>query len=93
MIAAAVAGAYLGAGIVAKWPKRNVQIGMGSALIAAAMLFTYRNLPSITGNPNLLSGRDNGTLDLQGAKLAIGLVGNFVLGALMTLGIGMYAPS
>jgi uncharacterized membrane protein YfcA len=93
MIAAAVAGAYLGSGIVAKWPKRNVQIGMGSALIAAAILFTYRNLPSITGNPNLLSGLDNGTLDLQGAKLAIGLVGNFVLGALMTLGIGMYAPS
>ena len=29
MIAAAVAGAWLGAGIVASWPKRNVQIGMG----------------------------------------------------------------
>ena len=25
-------------------------------------------------------------------KLVVGLVGNFVLGALMTLGIGMYAP-
>ena len=25
-------------------------------------------------------------------KLALGLVGNFALGALMTLGIGMYAP-
>ena len=29
---------------------------------------------------------------LQGARLAIGLAGNFVLGALMTLGIGLYAP-
>jgi uncharacterized membrane protein YfcA len=31
MIAAAVLGAWLGAGIVAGWPKRKVQIGMGTA--------------------------------------------------------------
>ena len=92
MIAAAVAGAYLGSGVVASWPKRNVQIGMGSALLVAAALFTYKNLPSLTGQPNLLSGADTGTLDLQGMHLALGLVGNFALGALMTLGIGMYAP-
>src|SRR5499427_4054184 len=29
MIGAAVLGAWLGAGIVASWPKRNIQIGMG----------------------------------------------------------------
>jgi uncharacterized membrane protein YfcA len=92
MIASAVAGAYLGAGVVATWPKRKVQIGMGSALLVAAALFTYKNLPSLTGQPNLLSGADTGSLDLAGAKLVIGLVGNFALGALMTLGIGMYAP-
>jgi uncharacterized membrane protein YfcA len=92
MIVAAVAGAWLGAGVVASWPKRNIQIGMGSALLVAAVLFTYKNLPSLTGQPNLLSGLDSGTLDLQGVKLGIGLVGNFALGALMTLGIGMYAP-
>jgi len=92
MIAAAVAGAYLGAGVVASWPKKKVQIGMGSALLAAAALFTYKNLPTLTGQPNLLSGADMGTLDLQGLKLVVGLAGNFALGALMTLGIGMYAP-
>ena len=27
-----------------------------------------------------------------GPRLAIGIAGNFVLGALMTLGIGLYAP-
>jgi uncharacterized membrane protein YfcA len=93
MIIAAVAGAYLGAGVVASWPKKRVQIGMGSALLVAAALFTYKNLPSLTGHPNLLSGADTGTLDLTGIRLAIGLIGNFALGALMTLGIGMYAPS
>ena len=92
MISAAVAGAYFGAGVVASWPKRNVQIGMGSALLAAAALFTYKNLPSLTGHPNLLSGSDAGTLGLAGGLLVVGLVGNFALGALMTLGIGMYAP-
>jgi uncharacterized membrane protein YfcA len=92
MIAAAVAGAYLGAGVVASWPKRKVQIGMGSALLAAAALFTYKNLPSLTGHPNLLSDSEAGTLGLHGLTLVMGLVGNFALGALMTLGIGMYAP-
>src|SRR4029077_972188 len=32
-------------------------------------------------------------LGLEGPKLLIGLLGNFVLGALMTIGIGAYAPS
>jgi uncharacterized membrane protein YfcA len=84
MITAAVLGAWLGAGIVAGWPKRNIQIGMGLALLAAAGLFTWRNLGG--------SGSEAGTLGLEGTKLALGLAGNFALGALMTLGIGMYAP-
>lgn len=84
MIAAAVAGAWLGASIVASWPKRNIQIGMGLALLVAAALFTWRNLGG--------AGTEAGTIGLTGVKLALGLAGNFALGALMTLGIGMYAP-
>jgi uncharacterized membrane protein YfcA len=97
MIIAAVAGAWLGAGVVARWPKRNVQIGMGSALIVAALIFAWRNLVetgylSGEGATLVTGGAGAGTLDLQGMKLLIGLVGNFMLGALMTLGIGLYAP-
>jgi len=84
MIIAAVLGAWLGAGVVANWPKRTVQIGMGFALLVAAALFTWKNLG--------LTAADTGTLDLQGTKLILGLAGNFALGALMSLGIGMYAP-
>jgi uncharacterized membrane protein YfcA len=84
MILAAVAGAWLGAGIVASWPKRNIQIGMGLALIVAAGLFAWRNLGG--------GASDVGTLGLSGVTLALGLIGNFMLGALMTLGIGLYAP-
>jgi uncharacterized membrane protein YfcA len=84
MIAAAVAGAWFGAGIVARLPRRRIQIGMGIGLLAAAglMLMTQLELFPPGGN----------TLDLRGIGLAIGLAGSLVLGALMTLGIGFYAP-
>lgn len=84
MIGAAVAGAWLGSGVVAGLPKRQIQIGMGIALLVAAALFAWRNLGG--------GGTEAGTIGLQGIRLALGLAGNFVLGALMTLGIGMYAP-
>jgi uncharacterized membrane protein YfcA len=86
MIAAAVLGAWLGAGVVASWPRRKVQIGMGSALLGFAIIMIVRN-PQVGIMP---SGGD--ALALTGTRLAIGLVGNFVLGALMTIGIGLYAP-
>lgn len=84
MIAAAVAGSWLGAGVVAGWPKKNIQLGMGFALLVAAGLFAWRNLGG--------GGTEAGTIGLDGMKLALGLAGNFALGALMTLGIGLYAP-
>lgn len=84
MILAAVVGAYYGAGIVARWPRRKIQIGMGVALLVAAALFAWSNLGG--------GAVEVGTLGLSGVKLGLGLAGNFVLGALMTLGIGLYAP-
>jgi uncharacterized membrane protein YfcA len=84
MIAAAVAGAWLGAGIVAGWSRRNVQAGMGICLLGAATLMLMTQLNLMPGGGQALS--------LTGAKLAVGLAGNFVLGALMTLGIGLYGP-
>jgi uncharacterized membrane protein YfcA len=70
--------------VVANWPKRNIQIGMGFALLVAASLFAWSNLGG--------GGSTVGTTGLTGMKLGLGLVGNFMLGALMTLGIGLYAP-
>jgi uncharacterized membrane protein YfcA len=84
MIAAAVAGAWLGAGIVARWSKRKVQIGMGGALLAAAIFFTMRNLGLFP------AGAD--AIGVSGLLLVIAVAGNFFLGALMSLGIGLYAP-
>jgi uncharacterized membrane protein YfcA len=84
MIAASVAGAWLGAGTVATWPQRKVQMGMGTALVAAALLMLMTQLQLVPG------GGD--TLALTGWRLGAGLAANFALGALMTLGIGLYAP-
>jgi uncharacterized membrane protein YfcA len=85
LIAAAVLGAWLGAGLVARWPRRYVQIGMGGALLVAAVLFLMKNL-------NILSGAGT-ALGLSGSTLALGIAINFCLGALMTIGIGLYAPA
>jgi uncharacterized membrane protein YfcA len=85
MIAAAVAGAWFGAGAVSRLPRRGIQLGMGIALLVAAG-FMFAKL---TG---LMPSSDTGTLDLTGGRLALGLVGSFFLGTIMPLGIGYYAP-
>jgi uncharacterized membrane protein YfcA len=91
LIASAVAGSYLGAGIVAGWPRRRIQVGMGSALVIAAVLMTITAIQAY--NPSVQILPVGGTaLGLSGTKLAIGCGVNFMLGALMTLGIGLYAP-
>jgi len=84
MIAAAMAGSLLGAGVVIRWPRRKIQIGMGLALLGAATMMLLTSLS--------LLPKGGDTLGLSGAKLAVGLGGNLVLGALMMLGIGLYAP-
>jgi len=84
MIGAAVAGAWIGAGYVASWPRRWIQIGMGTLLLVAAVIIVAR----VT---NLVPGGGD-AIGLTGIRLVIGIAGNFVLGALMTLGIGLYAP-
>ncbi|HEY9383252.1 MAG TPA: permease [Gemmatimonadales bacterium] len=89
LIVASIVGSWLGAGVVSRWPRRKIQLGMGGALLAAALLFVIKNLDAMRGNPVIPGGN---ALGLDGALLLAGLVGNFVLGALMTLGIGLYAP-
>lgn len=84
IIGAAVAGAFLGAGIVSDFSRRQVQIGMGSALLVASGLMVL----SMSGQ-----GPAPGVaLGLTGAKLGIAIAISFVLGSLMMLGIGFYGP-
>jgi uncharacterized membrane protein YfcA len=83
LIAAACAGAWLGAGIVAGFSRRAVQVGMGTALLGAAVVVLAQLLEIVPAGE---------AIALTGTKLAIGISVNFMLGALMTLGVGLYAP-
>ena len=84
MILGSMAGSWLAAGVVVHWPRRRIQIGMGVALLGAATVMLVSQL-----NAGLAGGD---AFALTGVRLAIGVAGNFVLGALMMLGIGLYAP-
>lgn len=86
MLAAAGLGSYVGAGIISKMDEKKVQLVMGVALFITAILM-FLGLPWI----DLLPGGGN-EIGLSGVKLVIGAVGNFILGSLMTAGIGLYAP-
>lgn len=84
MIASSALGALLGARIVSRLPRLQIRLAMGSALIGAAMVMMLTQLQLIPG------GGDS--LGLSGVSLVFAVMGNFVFGALMTLGIGLYAP-
>lgn len=84
MLAAAVLGAIVGAKIVSRFNEKTIQVAMGVSLVVVALLM-------IAGLLNLYPVGGDAT-GLTGAKLVIGIIGNFVFGALMTVGIGLYAP-
>jgi uncharacterized membrane protein YfcA len=84
MVAAAGAGAWLGAGVVARLPRRPIQIGMGIALLIAGCVFVAINLHLLPGGGTAMA--------LGGWRFALAVGVNFALGALMSVGIGNYAP-
>lgn len=85
MIATALVGGWLGAGIVSRLPRQPIQLGMGIALLLAAVFMTVSQLGRMpTGGT---------ALTLSGTPLVIALAVNFVLGALVMLGIGNYGPT
>jgi uncharacterized membrane protein YfcA len=84
LIAGATAGAWLGAGVVSRWPKRAIQRGMAVALLLTAAFMILRQLGLFPPGGNAIG--------LAPRWLAVGILGNALFGALMTLGVGMYAP-
>lgn len=84
LLVAATAGAWIGAGIISKLPTKTIQKVMGIALFVVAFVMFASKMNWFP------AGGD--AIGLTGSKLVIGVVGNFILGALMTAGIGLYAP-
>jgi uncharacterized membrane protein YfcA len=80
----AAAGAILGAGIVAKLSVKKIQLTMGFALLVTAFFM-------LSGQMNWIQSGGE-AIGLNGGKLALAIGANFILGAFMTAGIGLYAP-
>ncbi len=84
MLLSAAAGAILGAGIVSKLSEKKIRFTMGFALLITASFMLAGKMQWIQGGGTAIG--------LYNGKLVIAVTVNFVLGALMTAGIGLYAP-
>lgn len=84
MLLSASMGAILGANIISSLPVKSTRLMMGFALLITAGFMFARKMNWIQGGGDAIS--------LRGIKLVIAVAVNFVLGALMTAGIGLYAP-
>jgi len=84
MVLSSALGAWLGAGVVSRLPRRAIQLVMGVALLIASCVFAASNLKLLPGGGTALY--------LVGWKFGLAVSVNFLLGALMSAGIGLYAP-
>ena len=84
MVLSAALGAWLGAGVVGRMPRRAIQLVMGVALLIAGGVFVATNLGLMPGGGT--------SMTLAGWRFPFAIGVNFVLGALMSVGIGLYAP-
>lgn len=85
LIAVSVLGGWVGAGICSRLPVRPIQITISIGLIAAATFMMMSQLGVFPAGGTELT--------LPAGKLVFALVVNFILGILLMLGIGNYAPS
>ncbi|MFM5473277.1 TSUP family transporter [Aeromonas veronii] len=84
MMMAAAAGAAWGARHVASFDRQTIRLVMAiSLLVVAGLIFAgLLGLFPVGGD----------VMGLSGYKLAIALLGNFIFGVLMNVGIGLFAP-
>jgi uncharacterized membrane protein YfcA len=85
LIAVSVFGGWVGAGICSRLPVRPIQITISIGLIAAATFMMMSQLGVFPAGGTALT--------LPTGKLIFALAINFILGVLLMLGIGNYAPS
>lgn len=87
LVIAAVLGSVLGSRYAVNLPKDKVQWVAGIAMALTSLLMIAKKMGWID-----LLGATNDAMGLHGTTLFIGTAGNFILGALMSLGVGLYAP-
>jgi uncharacterized membrane protein YfcA len=85
MVISSGVGAWVGAGVVSRMPRRRIQVFMGVALLIAAGFFAMTALGVLSPSGTAMG--------LSGWRFTAAVLANFVFGALMCIGIGNYAPS
>jgi len=80
-----VAGAVLGAPLVARTKLRVVQFAVAGALLCAASFYALANL-------NMMPGGGTAT-SLPVSLMIVAILANFVFGVLLNFGVGNYAPT
>lgn len=86
MLVSSVVGSIVMAGIVSKFDRKKVRYTLFVGLFILATVVLMKNLKV---GP---FGEQGTELGLRGIKLVIAVVGNFIFGALMSIGVGLYAP-
>lgn len=86
MTTAAVIGAYVGTHVTKKWHAPTVQRVMAIALLIAVIIMIVRMVTTPGSNNSM------GVHGLHSWWLILGIVFNFGIGVLMTMGLGNYAP-
>lgn len=84
MLIAAMAGAWIGAGIISKLSKQMIQLVMGVAMVVIGFVIILQVSKVIPV--------EGTAIGLHGIKLIVAIIINFFLGAVMTAGVGLYAP-
>jgi uncharacterized membrane protein YfcA len=84
MFLTAMGGAILGADIIGKLSERNIRLTISVALLITAGFMFANKMHWIQG--------EGVAIGIYGWKLVIAGVVNFILGAMMTAGVGLYAP-
>lgn len=87
MVVAAIIGSLVGSEVVVRLNAAIIQKTMAVALILTSILMAINKMGWIS-----IIAVHNEALGLTGWPLAIGIVGNFILGILMSAGVGLYAP-
>jgi uncharacterized membrane protein YfcA len=85
LIGVSVLGGWVGAGICSRLPVRPIQITISIGLLAAAIFMMMSQLGMFPPGGTALT--------LPTGKLIFAMIVNFMLGILLMLGIGNYAPS
>lgn len=84
MFSTAMTGGIIGANIIGKLSENKIRLTMSIALLVTATFMLANKMHWIHGEGNAIG--------IHGWKLMVAGIANFILGALMTAGVGLYAP-